>query len=113
MQESRKMITFDLDTAALQLYYPKENWQYAYEVIKNHMRKNGFSWKQGSVYTSDKRMTFPQADQIVRAVVRKNIWLHKCMRDCATTNIGAQFDNNHNFNKEFVVPLRDGKNYLN
>ncbi len=33
-----KKITFDLDTKALQTYYPKENWRNAYEDIKRHMK---------------------------------------------------------------------------
>ena len=49
---TRKQITFDLDTKALQTYYPKANWRNAYEVIKNHMKNNGFSWIQGSAYIS-------------------------------------------------------------
>ena len=43
MAETRKQIAFDLDTKALETYYPSESWNNAYEVIKRHMLKNGFS----------------------------------------------------------------------
>lgn len=52
MATGRKQITFDLDTKALQKYYPGESWNNAYEVIKKHMLKNNFVWLQGSVYVS-------------------------------------------------------------
>ncbi len=38
MARSKKQITFDLDTKALQTYYPKANWRNAYEDIKRHMK---------------------------------------------------------------------------
>ena len=40
MAETRKQIAFDLDTKALETYYPSESWNNAYEVIKRHMLKN-------------------------------------------------------------------------
>ncbi len=42
MAKSRKQIAFDLDTKALEIYYPSENWRGSYEIIKRHMQKNGF-----------------------------------------------------------------------
>lgn len=42
MANSRKQITFDLDTKILEKYYPTKSWQNAYEVIKKHMINNGF-----------------------------------------------------------------------
>ena len=38
MASSKKQITFDLDTKALQEYYPKANWHNAYEDIKNQKK---------------------------------------------------------------------------
>ena len=35
---TRKRISFDLDTKALQTYYPKANWRNAYEDIKNRKK---------------------------------------------------------------------------
>lgn len=33
----RKQIAFDLDTKALEKYYPTDSWQNAYEIIKRHL----------------------------------------------------------------------------
>ena len=54
MANSRKQVTFDLDTKALEKYYPSKSWHNAYEVIKKHMIKNGFEWLQESVYITKK-----------------------------------------------------------
>lgn len=32
--ETKKQIAFDLDAKALEMYYPSEGWNNAYEVIK-------------------------------------------------------------------------------
>ena len=42
MDNSKKQIAFDLDTKALEKYYPTKSWNNAYEVIKKHMTNNGF-----------------------------------------------------------------------
>lgn len=103
---TRKQITFDLDTNALKIYYPSDNWRNAYEVIKNHMRKNNFSWVQGSVYVSNKPISSFEVDVIMRNAVKKYPWLNKCMRDCKQTNVGKQYNLNHIFDKDADVPTR-------
>jgi len=47
MAAGRKQVAFDLDTKALEIYYPTGSWNNAYDVIKRHMQSNGFSWQQG------------------------------------------------------------------
>ena len=42
MSRGRKQVAFDLDTTALKTYYPSDNWNYAYEVIRRHMTNSGF-----------------------------------------------------------------------
>ena len=39
---TRKQIAFDLDTKALEEYYPLDSWRNAYKVIKDHMEKTVF-----------------------------------------------------------------------
>lgn len=39
MPLTRKMIVYDLDTDALQKYYPNNNWRNAYNIIRKHMDK--------------------------------------------------------------------------
>lgn len=107
MPKTRKQITFDLDTHALRVYYPSESWQNGYEVIKRHMRQNGFEWLQGSAYASEKPMSHVHVQNIIKELVRDNPWLNKCMRDCRETNIGKAHSLNYAFDKEADVPTRE------
>lgn len=106
MANTRKQISFDLDTNALKIYYPSESWNNAYEVIRNHMTVNGFRWLQGSVYVSDKPMKPYRVTRVLDELVRKNPWLNVCMRDCRETNIGKEHDINNIFDKNAKVPTR-------
>ena len=87
MATTRKQIVFDLDTNALQRYYPTENWRNAYEIIKRHMRVNDFEWQQGSVYVSEKPLPAREVSQIIKILVKDNPWINTCMRDCTVTSI--------------------------
>ncbi len=106
MAGTRKQISFDLDTKALEIYYPSDSWNNAYDIIKRHMEKNGFSWIQGSVYVSDRTMSTGKVTQILRGLIKKNPWLNLCMRDCRETNIGKEHSKNHIFDKNADVPAR-------
>ena len=110
MATQRKQVTFDLDTKALQKYYPSDNWRYAYEVIKKHMQKNGFSWQEGSVYVSDKPMAARTVSAILTKLVNKNPWLNVCMRDCRQANIGREHSQNYLFDKTAAIPHREELN---
>jgi virulence-associated protein VapD len=107
MATGRKQISFDLDTTALKDYYPKKNWQHAYDDIKRHMKNNEFSWLQGSVYVSDKPLPERRAINIIGKLVDRYKWLHICMRDCVVTNIGKEHGLNHLFDKDADVPRRE------
>ena len=100
-------MTFDLDTNALRKYYPTSSWRNAYEIIKKHMRKNGFSWQEGSVYVSDKPVLDGDVVTLLRELVRENPWLNVCMRDCTLTNIGRQHSQNYLFDKNAKIPTRE------
>lgn len=99
MAKTRKQIAFDLDTKALEIYYPGQSWNNAYEIIKRHMLRNSFSWLQGSVYVSTRMMTSAEVTNILDELVIKNPWLNLCMRDCREANIGKEHSKNHIFNK--------------
>ena len=58
----RQGIHFDLDTKALQRYYPDDSWQSAYNDVRTFLRRNGFVHEQGSGYHSIEPMT--QADAV-------------------------------------------------
>lgn len=113
MYEPKKQITFDLDTKALQEYYPTENWRNAYEVIKHFMAQNDFQWLQGSVYVSTRSMSSVNVEVIVLSLIESNPWLNLCMRDCRVTNIGRSHNMNHLFNKELVLPTREERQTKN
>jgi len=105
MAETRKQIAFDLDTKALEIYYPGDSWRNSYDIIKKHMTKNSFEWLQGSVYVSTKTMSSAQTARILGALVKNNPWLNLCMRDCRETNIGKEHSKNYMFDKNADVPI--------
>lgn len=99
MPADRKQITFDLDTKALEKYYPGDSWNNAYEIIKRHMIKHDFVWLQGSVYVSKNPLASRKVTIILDELVENHSWFHLCMRDCRETNIGKEHSKNHVFNK--------------
>jgi len=107
MEMTRKQIAFDLDTKALEKYYPTKNWRYAYEVIKRHMLKHEFEWQQGSVYISSPPMEETYATIVISDLVAKKPWLNVCMRDCTVTNIGKEYSKNELFDKSAPIPMRE------
>lgn len=107
MSTGRKQITFDLDTKALEKYYPTESWQNAYDIIKRHMIKHDFVWLQGSVYVSKNPLASRKVTIMLDELVENNPWLNLCMRDCRETNISKEHSKNHVFDKNADVPVRE------
>lgn len=107
MKETRKLVIFDLDTNLLKIYYPKKNWNYAYEDIKLHMKKNSFEWIQGSSYVSKEPMSSIRLGNIIKDLIKKNQWLHLCMRDCKETEVGRMYQKNDLFNKNIKLETRE------
>ena len=107
MGNSKKQISFDLDTKALQVYCPFKSWNNAYNLIKQHMEKNNFLWQQGSVYISVKPMSSKAVTIIINKLIENNKWLNLCMRDCRETNIGKEHSKNYLFDKTVKIPTRE------
>ncbi|MCL2591970.1 MAG: hypothetical protein FWD82_01270 [Defluviitaleaceae bacterium] len=107
MSSGRKQVAFDLDTKALEEYYPSKSWNEAYEVIKRHMLKYGFLWQQGSVYVSEKSMTNIGVYYVIDQLIEKNQWLNICMRDCRQSNISRESNLSNRFDENAKVPKRD------
>jgi virulence-associated protein VapD len=105
----RKQIAFDLDTAELKAYYPTNNWQHAYDDIKRHMTRNGFLWRQGSVYVSKNPVNSYQTDAVLSALTTKHPWLNVCMRDCVVTTIEREHSLNHMFDRGANIKKREEK----
>ena len=66
--ETRKQVSFDLDTKALEEYYPDKNWRKAYDVIKKYMILNGFIWQQGSSYISKDTISYTKTSKFEKGV---------------------------------------------
>lgn len=107
MSESRKQISFDLDTSRLKVYYPKEKWQNAYYDVRSFMQKNGFQWQQGSVYISKSRLSIQNTSKLLGTLVETYPWLNVCMRDCVVTNIGRSHSQNYLFDRDAKIPPRE------
>lgn len=103
---SRKQITFDLDTKALQQHYPSSNWRKAYLDIKRVMKNNGFEWIQGSVYVSKKPMAYSTIYRLVGFMRRNYNWMNHCMRDCRVTEVGKTYNLTHLFNRNPIILLK-------
>ena len=103
MANGRKEIAFDLDTKNLQKYYPGKNWRAAYDDMKRFFGKNGFDWRQGSVYVSRTGITFSKASKILARLSTAQPWLALCVRDCTVTNVGKIHDQTYIFSKEKIT----------
>jgi len=103
---SRKQIAFDLDTKALEKYYPAENWRNAYQDIWRDMECSGFEWQQGSVYVSAKPLPNSAITELIIDMVEERPWLNVCMRDCVVANIGKAHSKNNLFDKTINIPER-------
>ena len=106
MANTKKQVTFDLDTKALEKYYPTKSWNNAYDIIKKYMLGNGFIWLQGSVYVSEKQVSSAKMTNIQLSLVESNPWLNLYMRDCRETNIGREHSKNHIFDRNADIPIR-------
>ncbi len=74
-------ISFELDTAQLQLLYPnKASWQSAYADIKKFLQGCGFEWQQGSVYFG-RDMDAVRCVLAAQKLSQKFEWFKPCVRD--------------------------------
>jgi len=103
----RQGIHFDLDTAALQRYYPKGAWRSAYDDVRTFLIHNGFEHEQGSGYHSIRPMTQVEAVNILDEMLVTYPWLHKCVRVCTVADVPKTFDFSNMLDKNADVPMRD------
>ncbi|CAM3310104.1 VapD [Helicobacter labetoulli] len=79
-EKKLKSIAFDLDTKALQEYYPKNDWHNAYNDIGVFLSSYNFVRMQGSVYDS----TTPFSDDELGVLILKMgdtlTWLPHCVK---------------------------------
>lgn len=74
-------ISFDLDTKTLQEVYGSQSWNNAYMDIRSVLKKEGFTWQQGSVYFGDEDVTAVRCVLIVQRLAREFSWFSSSVRD--------------------------------
>ena len=97
MKTTRKQITFDLSQEALEVYYPRSerarsehHYRKAYQDIRRFMEKQGFAWRQNSVYVSDAPMTTMDVVLLSQQMAETLPWMRLCVKEITATDIGAR-----------------------
>ena len=106
MESVRQAIHFDLDTKALEIYYPKPSWNHAYEDIEIFFKKHGFIHEQGTGYRSKEPMIQPEALRVVSELIKQHSWLNKCVKICTVYDVPITYDISAMFDKEADIPKR-------
>ena len=91
MRKYRKQFAFDLQTdrnTPLLKYYNSRSEPY--DDIFIYMTTHGFLHNQGSVYTSEKRMTDKDVRRFITAMCKELPWLGECSKAFVVTDIGRQ-----------------------
>ena len=98
MKTTRKQITFDLSQEALEAHYPRgerarseHHYRKAYQDIRRFMEKQGFAWRQNSVYVSDAPMTTMDIVLLSQQMAESLPWMRLCVKEITATDIGAQY----------------------
>lgn len=99
MIEKRKIIAFDLDTKALQKYYPGSNWRKAYQDIRKYMEENSFKWQEGSCYLSNEKMSWIKATDLIERLSASQKWLNLAVKDCVLANAEDLYSQTHIFKR--------------
>jgi len=97
---TKKAFTFDLDTKALQKYYPKGDWHNAYSDIKNFFARNNIEHIQGSAYHSKEPMAKYHAVSVINDLTKEFPWLNHCMKVCTINIVPKEYDVTHVFRNE-------------
>lgn len=79
MKKRRRAINFDLDTHALQMYYPNQDYHQAYYDVRKFFENNGFDHRQGSGYVSDKPLYFSDVVTLCGRLNARFPWLGSCV----------------------------------
>lgn len=85
-------ILFDLDTNCLNVNYQLDNHNNAYKSIRDFMEKNGFKWKQGSVYFGDETINAVNCVIIIQKLAKEYPWFSTCCKDVRMLRIEENND---------------------
>ncbi len=72
------VVSFDLDTEKLKIYYSKKSPQGAYEVIKKYLIKNGFEHQKDSDYLHI-GMDITDTAEVISEFAANNKWFPLCV----------------------------------
>lgn len=88
---TRKALNFDLDTKALEIFYPGNTYHQAYYDIRQFLESAGFQHRQGSGYISIDPIDFYEISLLINEMSEKFPWLKRCTKVVDTTAIGKTF----------------------
>lgn len=88
---TRKALNFDLDTKALERFYPGESYHQAYYDIRQFLENSGFQHRQGSGYVSKDPISVYKVSLLINDMSEKFPWLKRCTKVVDTTAIGKTF----------------------
>jgi len=74
-------ITFDFDTATLELSYGNPSWRNAYSDVRNVLQRYGFDWQQGSVYFGGEKVDAVTCVLAVQHLSKTFSWFRPSVRD--------------------------------
>lgn len=88
---TRKALNFDLDTKALERFYPGESYHKAYYDIRQYLENSGFQHRQGSGYVSKDPISVYKVSLLINDMSEKFPWLNRCTKVVDATSIGKTF----------------------
>lgn len=105
MIEDRKLksIAFDLDTKALQEYYPKGDWHNAYNDIGNFLAKYKFEHMQGSVYDSTTKFSDEELGDLIEKMSDTLTWLPQCVKSIRGYDQPVMIDYTQQLQDKFIA----------
>lgn len=80
MDKTKKIVVFDLDTKVCEKILGT-GYRRIYDIIKKHMKDNGFLHIQGNGYMSCDKMSTMQVYYTIFLLTLKHPYMTKCVRD--------------------------------
>lgn len=85
-------IAFDMNTHALQEFYPSDNWRNAYDDIAREFKAHNFERQQQSLYFGVRGTTPVHCVLAVQAIKQKYPWFVQSVRDLRMMRIEESND---------------------
>ena len=98
MSTSYKQIAFDIDTKIAR-QIAGQKYTKMYKIIQSFMERNSFIHQQGSVYTSTRKFSSDEIDEIITAFSQKYPYISKTIRDIVMSNVSRK---TYSLNKDCI-----------